>query len=129
MSSIGLPTRTAAALAYSGWWITGALFWFLEQRDPVVRFHAAQSIVVFGTAAILVGIFGVLAAASLSFLPSLFSFFLGAAILTWMAGVALWLMTMWKVVSGDEWRIPVAAPWAEKLTALLDATSWGRGPA
>ena len=54
MSSLGLPSRTAAALAYSGWWITGAIFWLLEREDRVVRFHAAQSIVVFGVAALLV---------------------------------------------------------------------------
>ena len=117
MSSIGLPSRTAAALAYSGWWITGALFWFLERSDRVVRFHAAQSMVVFGLAALLVAFFGALAAASLSFLPSLFGFFIGTAALIWVAGVALWAMTMWKVVSGDEWRLPVAAPWADRLSA------------
>jgi uncharacterized membrane protein len=68
-SSLGLPSRTGATLAYSGWWITGAIFWLLEREDPVVRFHAAQSIVVFGITALLVVVFGMLAAASLSFLP------------------------------------------------------------
>ncbi|HEY5618984.1 MAG TPA: DUF4870 domain-containing protein [Vicinamibacterales bacterium] len=116
-SSIGLPSRTASALAYSGWWITGAILWFLERRDPIVRFHAAQAIVVFGVAALLVALLGALAAASLSFLPSLFGFFFGAAALTWMASVALWAITMWKIVNGDEWRIPVAAPWADRLNA------------
>jgi uncharacterized membrane protein len=117
MSSIGLSSRTAAVLAYSGWWITGALFWFLERSDRVVRFHAAQSMVVFGVAALLVVFFAGLAAASLSFVPSLFAFFVGTAALIWLAGVALWAMTMWKVVSGDEWRLPVAAPWADRLSA------------
>ena len=70
MSSLGLPSRTASALAYSGWWVTGAIFWLLEREDRVVRFHAAQAIVVFGVAALAVVILGVLAAASLSFLPS-----------------------------------------------------------
>jgi uncharacterized membrane protein len=127
-SSLGLPSRTGAALSYSGWWITGAIFWLLEREDPVVRFHAAQSIVVFGITALLVVVLGVLAAASLSFLPSLFGFFVGAAVLTWVGGVILWMTAMWKIVSGDEWRIPVAAPWVERLNAL-PATFWRRGPA
>ena len=127
-SSLGLPSRTGAALAYSGWWITGAIFWLLEREDPVVRYHAAQSIVVFGITALLVGVLGVLAAASLSFLPSVFGFFVGAAVLTWVGGVILWLTAMWKIVSGDEWRIPVAAPWVERLNGL-PATFWRRGPA
>jgi uncharacterized membrane protein len=128
MSSLGLPSRTASALAYSGWWLTGAIFWLLEREDRVVRFHAAQSIVVFGVAALAVVILGVLAAVSLSFLPSLFGFFVGAAVLIWVGGVILWVMAMWKIVSGDEWRLPVAARWVERLNAL-PATFWRQGPA
>jgi uncharacterized membrane protein len=97
--------------------VTGAIFWFLERGDPVVRFHAAQAIVVFGVAALLVVFFAVLAAASLSFVPFLFAPLAWATAFTWMAGVVLWAITMWKVASGDEWRIPVAAPWADRLSA------------
>ena len=115
LSSTGLPSRTASTLAYSGWWVTGGLFWLLERRDPVVRFHAAQAIVVFGIAALLVLACGALAVASLAFLPSTFGFFIRAAALTWIAGVVLWGVTMWKVMRGDEWKLPVAAKWAERL--------------
>lgn len=115
MSSTGLSRRTAAALAYSGWWVTGALFWFLERRDRVVRFHAAQAIVAFGLIALLVLLFGGLAAASLSFLPSTFTLFVTAAAAAWTAGIVLWGMAMWKIANGDEWRIPVAARLAARL--------------
>jgi uncharacterized membrane protein len=33
----------------------------------------------------------------------------------WLGGVVLWGVTMWKVASGDEWRIPVAADMADRL--------------
>jgi uncharacterized membrane protein len=117
MSSLGLSSRTAAVLAYSGWWVTGAIVWFLERRNPRARFHAAQAIVVFGLIALLIVLFGVLAVASLSFLPSTFGFFITAAMVTWTAGVLLWGVTMWKVASGDEWKIPVAAGWVDRLSA------------
>lgn len=116
MSSTGLSSRTAATLAYSGWWVTGVIFWLIERRDPIVRFHAAQAIVVFGLTALLIVLFATLAVASLAFLPSTFGFFVSAAGLTWLAGVLLWTVTMWKVVSGDEWKLPVAAVWAERLS-------------
>lgn len=116
MSSTGLSSRTAATLAYSGWWVTGVIFWLIERRDPVVRFHAAQAIIVFGFTALLIVLFGTLAVVSLAFLPLTFEFFVRAAGLTWMAGVLLWVLTMWKVVSGDEWKLPVAAGWAERLS-------------
>jgi uncharacterized membrane protein len=114
-SSTGLPSPTAAALAYSGWWLTGAIFWFLERDDADVRFHAAQATTAFGLIALLILCFGALAAASLSYMPSAFTLFAGAAAVTWMGGVVLWGVTMWKTASGDEWRIPVAADLAERM--------------
>jgi uncharacterized membrane protein len=116
MSSTGLSSPLAAVLAYSGWWITGAIFWWLERRDRLVRFHAAQAVVAFGVIACLVVLCAGLAAISLSFLPSMFGFFAGAAAIAWAAGVILWGVAMWKAARGDEWRIPLAAEWAERLS-------------
>ena len=87
MSSLGLSSRAAAALAYSGWWVTGTILWIVERRDPVVRVHAAQAVVVFGSAALL------------------------------------WGVTMWKVARGDEWRIPVAARFVDRLATSSQPAS------
>src|SRR5688500_1395231 len=100
-SSTGLSSRTAAALAYSGWWVTGAIIWFLERQDASVRFHAAQAVAAFGVIALLILLFGGLAAASLSFLPSTFTLFITAAAATWIGGLVLWGVMMWKTASGD----------------------------
>lgn len=116
-SSTGLPSRTAAALAYGGWWLTGALFWVLEQRDAYVRFHAAQSLAAFGLIALLIAALGLLAAVSLSFAPAAFGPLMWAAGLTWIAGVLLWLWAIWKAASGDAWRIPLASQLADRLAA------------
>jgi len=65
----GLPKNTAGALSYVLGPITGVVFYILE-KDPFVKFHAMQSIVVFGVifivqwslaiTIILVGISGLL---------------------------------------------------------------------
>jgi uncharacterized membrane protein len=115
VSSTGLASRTAASLAYGGWWVTGIVMWFLERRDPFARFHAAQSMVAFGTIALLILLFGLLAAASLSFLPAAFTVLLGAAIMAWVLGVGLWAVSLWKAANGKDWRIPFAADWADRL--------------
>lgn len=120
-SSTGLPSRAAAALAYSGWWVTGAIFWFVERRDPFVRYHAAQAVVVFGLTALLILLFGALAIASLAFLPATFGFFVTAATLTWVAGVVLWGIAMWKAAGGNLWQVPVAAGCTARLSARLRA--------
>ncbi len=122
-SSTGLPSNTAAALAYAGWWVTGALFWFLERRDPFVRFHAAQATITFGAVALIIALCGMLAALSLSFLPWAFSALVAAAAVTWVTGVILWGIALWKASSGDEWRIPVAADLADRLIRASAAAS------
>ena len=124
-SSTGLSPRTAATLAYSGWWVTGAIVWLVERRDPFVRFHAAQAVVVFGVAALLIALFGALAVASLAMLPATFDLFVGAATLTWAAAVGLWGIAMWKAAGGDEWRVPIAAGWARRLSARVTASERG----
>jgi uncharacterized membrane protein len=112
-SSTGLSSRTAAALAYGGWWITGLIFWAVEQRDVFVRFHAAQAVAAFGFVALLIAVFFVLAALSLSFLPAAFSFFAIAALVTWVLGIFVWVFAMSKAASGAIWRIPGAAELAD----------------
>lgn len=124
MSSTGLSTNTAAVLAYAGWWVTGAIFWFVERRDDVVRFHAVQATIAFGALAVIIALSGMLAMVSLSFLPWGFSIFATVAAVTWVTGVVLWLVSLWKVSSGDEWRMPLAATLADRLlTASATASS------
>ena len=116
-SSTGLPPKVAAPLAYAAWWITGALFWWLERRDAYVRFHAAQALAGFGAVAALIAAFGLLAVASLSLLPSAFTLFVWAAAIVWIVGVCVWVVAMYKAATGAAWRIPVAADLADRLLA------------
>ena len=44
----GLPVNTEAALTYLFGWITGLIFLLLEKDNKKIRFHAMQSIIVFG---------------------------------------------------------------------------------
>lgn len=115
VSSTGLSPRVAAPLAYAGWWITGLIVWYVERQDRYVRFQAAQAMTAFGLIAAATVAFATLAAASLSFLPSAFIPFVWAAGVTWVAGMALWVVSMWKAANGEPWRIPLAAELADRL--------------
>jgi uncharacterized membrane protein len=114
-SSTGLSPRVAAPLAYAGWWVTGAILWFVERRDRAIRFHAAQSIAAFGAVAGLILAFGALALASLPLMPAAFTLFLWAAIATWAGGIVLWIAALWKAATGHTWRIPIAADLADRI--------------
>jgi uncharacterized membrane protein len=65
-SSTGMQPNVAALLSYVLGWITGLIFFLIEKENKFVRFHAAQSLVVFGALTVLqiaLGIFsGILAA-------------------------------------------------------------------
>src|SRR5262249_34352590 len=61
-TSTGVDARLAAVLGYAGWWITGLIFLFLERDNRAVRFHAAQSLVVFGGLSLLMGLVAALSA-------------------------------------------------------------------
>ena len=57
-TSTGVDARLASVLCYAGWWVTGIVFLFAERRHAGVRFHAAQSIVVFGAVLSIVTVCG-----------------------------------------------------------------------
>lgn len=95
----GLPKNTAAALSYVLGWLTGIVFLLIE-KDKFVRFHAAQSIVVFGILTVVVLIPGI-----------------GWVIapLAWIVGFVLWLVLIFKAYQGEEFKLPWVGDLARKL--------------
>jgi len=108
-STTGLTTRTASALSYLGWWVTGLIFWGIERRDAVVRFHAVQATVTFGGLALVILILAFIGLVMLSFAPTGFTIFIGAAAAVWVVSVGLWGLALWQASQGKRWRIPLAS--------------------
>ena len=108
--TVGLETNVASMLSYLGLWVTGIIFLVLEQKDRVVRFHAAQSIIVFAALS--------LAAALLAWIPAVGPFF-GAAIgiLTFVA----WLILIIRSYQGVMVKVPIAGDIAEVIVPLTAA--------
>lgn len=98
-TSLGLPKNTAAAVSYVLGWLTGIAFLLIE-KDPFVRFHAMQSIVVFGALTLI------------SFVP-LVGWVLSP--LVWIVGFVLWLLLIYKAYQGEEFELPWAGKFARKL--------------
>jgi uncharacterized membrane protein len=111
----GLDENLAGTLCYAGLWLTGLIFFLIDKRQRV-RFHAAQSMVVFGGLAILYYIvarifFGTLGPAGygLFSVASLFLDVIGLVIFV------LWIVLMIKTYQGETLRIPVAAEIADGI--------------
>jgi uncharacterized membrane protein len=115
MADSGLAENVAGLLCYVGGWITGLIFFLIDKR-PFVRFHAAQSIVVFGGLQI-----AVLVLRQIFFQGFVYGgygvFSLGALLIEVLEfiGVVLWIVLMVKAYQGEKYRLPVAASLADSL--------------
>ncbi len=110
-----MAENVAGVLCYVVGWITGLIFFFIDKR-PFVRFHAAQSIVVFGGLHILSIVLGMF------FGVSMFTTGLTGFSLTWalvglvnLVAIILWIVLMVKAYQGERFRVPLAADIAEKI--------------
>lgn len=103
-SSEGLQENIAGVLCYALGWVTGIVFLLIHKR-PFVKFHAAQSIVVFGGLSII--------RIALIFLHG-FGFMLFG--LLSLIGVVLWLVLMVKAYQHQMFRLPVAADIADSIS-------------
>lgn len=110
-----MAENIAGTLCYALWWITGLIFFLIDKR-PFVRFHAAQSIVVFGSLTILHEILRGFYDMSLTNGDwTNFSHGVGLFRLLHFVGFILWILLMVKAYQGERFRIPIAADLAEQI--------------
>jgi uncharacterized membrane protein len=110
-----MEENIAALLCYVFGWVTGLIFYFIDKR-PFVRFHAAQSMVVFGGLAVIYIILGMFLGVSM-FTGGFGGFSIGFLLypLVWLVAVVLWVLLMVKAFQHEKFRVPVAADLAEKI--------------
>lgn len=114
-TSTGVDHRLASVLCYAGWWVTGLVFLFAERQHRGVRFHAAQSLVVFGVlSAVMLASGGASAVAFVVAGPS-FRWLQAAGNVVWLGAVALWLVLLLRTWRGETWRVPMAADLADRI--------------
>jgi uncharacterized membrane protein len=116
-TSTGMQANVAGLLCYVLGWLTGLIFFLIEKENKFVRFHALQSMIVFGALFVLsiaIGMFvGIFAAIGVHFLIPLLSLVNG---LLALVGFILWILLMIKAYQGEKFKLPVAGDIAEKNT-------------
>jgi len=103
-TAAGLDQNVAGALAYALGWITGVLFLVTEPANKFVRFHAVQSVVVFGGLSVAWFI-----ALSIPFIGWVI-----AVIVIPVVSIVLWLTLMFKAYNGERFKVPFAGDIAEQ---------------
>jgi len=103
-SGEGLAENVAGLLCYALGWVTGLIFLLIDKR-PWVKFHAAQSIAVFGGLTII--------RLGLLFMTHFMGW--GIQALLGLIGFVLWIFLMVKAYQHETVRIPIAADIADNL--------------
>ena len=102
-TSMGMEQNVAGLLCYVVGWVTGLIFFLMEKDNKFVRFHAMQSIVVFGVLTVASIILGVI--------PII------GWIVGWLLGIValvLWILLMVKAYQNQWYKLPWAGDFAEK---------------
>lgn len=102
-TSTGIQPNVAGLLCYLAGFVTGIIFLIIEKENKSVRFHAMQSIFVFGGLFVLQIV--------LSFIP-----FMGWILIPFVgiAGLILWVLLMFKAYNGETYKLPIVGDMAEK---------------
>ncbi len=102
-TSVGLQANVAGLLCYLFGFITGLIFFLIEKENKFVKFHAMQSMLLFG------GIF--LANIILIFIPVIGPI---VSILLSLLAFVIWVVLMVKAYQGESFKVPVVGEIAEK---------------
>jgi uncharacterized membrane protein len=102
-TSSGLDENVAGALAYGLGWITGAAFLLTESSNRFVRFHAWQSVILFGALSIAWFV-----ALSIPLLGTIVAFLVIPPL-----SAFLWLLLMYKAYHGERFKVPYAGDMAQ----------------
>lgn len=113
-TALGLEENIEAALCYLVIWITGFIFYFLDDKNKTIRFHAMQSILTFLPLSILGWIFGGFFGV-FSYGPGMY-FLWWISWLFWALVVILWIILMIKAFQGDKLKLPFVGDLAEKYS-------------
>jgi uncharacterized membrane protein len=103
-TSSGLDENVAGALAYALGWITGLGFLLTEPANKFVRFHALQSLIVFG---------GLSLAWFIAMSIPLLGWAIAFVVIPPLSAV-LWLLLMFKAYQGARFKVPFAGDVAEQ---------------
>lgn len=106
-TSTGLDKNVAAGLCYIFGWLSGLIFLLIEKEDQDVRFHAMQSVIVFG------GLNLLNIALSISLIGIPLIPILG------IVGLVLWIFLMVKGFQGEKYKLPYVGDLAEKWRSQL----------
>lgn len=108
-TSIGTEEHVAIAISYALGWLTGLIVLLIEKENETVRYHAAQSIIVFGSITLLNIILPMI----------LFVFAIPLMGLLNLVAVVLWVVFIVKALTQNPLKLNFLASYAEQLSGKI----------
>ena len=110
VAGTGVDKKTGAILSYLLGWVTGIIFLFVGKNDPDVKYHAAQSIILFGGITVLFWVLRIVG----GFMP----FPLDLLLLLVYAALGVFSFIIWIVClvqassnNGARFQVPIVGSW------------------
>jgi len=123
-----LKENVAGLICYAGFWVTGIIFLVIEKKNKTVRFHAMQSLVVFGILNIIWGAANSVRVGVAVFAwnyPFALAYLLAATVIFWIFFIiwwVLWGVLMYRAYHNRVWKVPAGlGNLAERCLAKLDS--------
>ena len=101
--------KTPAWLTYLFGWVTGLIFLGVEKNDEDIRWHAANSISVFGAVTLAYVLLRILL-----FIPVIRVLAIIVQVILGIATFAAWIVLMINAGNGVRFRVPFLTDFAEK---------------
>lgn len=111
-TTINTNEKMMGALAYLMLFVSGIFLLLIERKNQYIRFHAMQSILVFGGIFLLQIVLGIV-----PILGWLIALILSPLI--FLTAFLLWLVLMFKAYSGEKYHLPFFGDLADKQLAKL----------
>jgi uncharacterized membrane protein len=111
-TALGINGRTAAAASYILMFLSGVVIFFVERKNRFVRFSAAQSVLLFGSLAIVLEVVHLL-----TIIPILGAVFVPIFGLLEFLTVVCWRVLTVTAYLGKKIKLPFFGEYAERLVA------------
>ena len=107
-AQLGWKRKNAAIVCYLVGWLSGLIMFFME-KDHFVRFHAAQSVAVFGGIMILTTIL------PMALPRGIYNAIAPLMNILSLVSTGLWVFLMYKASKGEYYKLPAVGDMAEKF--------------
>jgi uncharacterized membrane protein len=113
-TNLGVSENIAGVLAYLFGLISGILILVIEKENQFARFHAAQSTVL-SIAIFALSLFIMI----VGWIPIIGWIIAFLSMFVYLAIFVLWIFLMYKAFSGDMYRLPMLADYADQLEGMF----------